>query len=571
MYESATFSSASSTPSRSTTSRCSTSQPNVSLVVVDRGFEVAHRDGDVVDLGQQHAASSGTGADCRVGPMERARRAAIAAALILGAALLVAFGRTIFGSWHSTGDHAVIELRTLDVGGRHTPLVGPYSRYGWSHPGPALFYALAPVLRLFAKRDIGTLAGAVVLNGLALGCIFAVLWRRRDAVALVAGVFVAAVLVRAMGGAGLLDPWNPYVIVLPLLACVICAWAAAGGSRWSLVATVVLASFVAQTHIGAAPAAIALVLFAFGWVVADAVRARGADRRRRVTTMAIAAGAGVVAWLPPVVQALTSDGGNLRAIWEFWTGSHAVSGWAQGARLVGPQFAIPAPWMGAHEKISLGGALDPSANRFPVALILLAVVTVLAARRRDRDALVLCSLAWRARARDLDRGVAPRGPAVRVPPAVGVGGGRGHLARGAVHGVAAAARAVAPDARRGPRGRSGRRVRAGGARRGERGPRAVPGGPRVARARARARAGARDRCATRPGRSCSTRGRRCARRAPRSACCSTPGTTASTRGSRRRSRHASNGSARSGTGRRPPCSSRATTTSRQRCGTRPTG
>jgi hypothetical protein len=338
-------------------------------------------------------ASSGTGADCRVDPMGRARQVAIAAALILAAALLVAFGRTVFGTWHATGDHAVIELRTLDVGGRHTPLIGPYSRYGWSHPGPALFFALAPVLRLFGDRDTGTLAGAVVLNALALGCIFTVLWKRRDTAALVITTLVATVLVLAVGGEGLFDPWNPYVIVLPLLAAVICAWTAVAGGRWSLVATVVLASFVAQTHIGAAPAAIALVAFAFVWIGIDAMRAHGRARSRRVVSMGIGVVAGLIVWLPPMIQALTTDGGNLRAIWDFWTEPHPVSGFAQGARLVGPQFAIPAPWMGAHEKIALGGALQPSANRFPIALILLVVVAVFAFRRRDREAIVLCSLA----------------------------------------------------------------------------------------------------------------------------------------------------------------------------------
>src|SRR5471030_794226 len=106
--------------------------------------------------------------------MERARKAALAVALILLAAIVFAFVRTLFGTWHATGDQAVIQLRTLDVGGRHTPLIGPYSRYGWSHPGPALFYALAPILRLFGGHDTGVLAGAVVLNALALVCILVV-------------------------------------------------------------------------------------------------------------------------------------------------------------------------------------------------------------------------------------------------------------------------------------------------------------------------------------------------------------------------------------------------------------
>ena len=325
--------------------------------------------------------------------MGRARTAAIAAALILLGAVIVALGRTMLGGWHATGDHAVLQMRALDVGGAHNPLLGPYSRYGWSHPGPALFYALAPTLRLFGGHDIGMLAGAVVINALALAAVFAATWRRRDAAALVIVVLVAAVLVRAHGGSALFDPWNPNVIVLPLLAAAVCAWTAAAGSRWALAATVVFASFVAQTHIGAAPAALALVLFAFAWVGYDAWRGRGDDRRRRLTTIAIAIGVGFVVWLPPIVQAVTTGGGNLRDIWDFWSASNPVTGFAQGARLVSPQFAIPAPWMGAHEHTALGGALVPSANRVPVALILLAVVTILAARRRDRRALTLCTLA----------------------------------------------------------------------------------------------------------------------------------------------------------------------------------
>ena len=112
-----------------------------------------------------------------------------------------------------------------------------------------------------------------------------------------------------------------------------------------------------------------------------------------VHTLAIALGAGLLVWLPAIVQAASTNGGNLRDIWDFWVASHSVTGFAEGARLIAPQFAIPAPWMGAHEHTALGGALVPSANRFPIALILLGVVTFLAVRRRDRRSLTLCSLA----------------------------------------------------------------------------------------------------------------------------------------------------------------------------------
>ena len=45
------------------------------------------------------------------------------------------------------GDLATTEMLTRDVGGR-SPSLGPYSRDGWFHPGPALFYVLALPYRL---------------------------------------------------------------------------------------------------------------------------------------------------------------------------------------------------------------------------------------------------------------------------------------------------------------------------------------------------------------------------------------------------------------------------------------
>src|SRR5205814_8098147 len=44
-----------------------------------------------------------------------------------------------------SGDPALLDMATRSAAHFHRQ-VGPYSRYGFSHPGPALFYAAAPVL-----------------------------------------------------------------------------------------------------------------------------------------------------------------------------------------------------------------------------------------------------------------------------------------------------------------------------------------------------------------------------------------------------------------------------------------
>ena len=56
--------------------------------------------------------------------------------------------------WHAGGDQALEMLRIEDVGTRHTPLLGAWSRWGWAHPGPVLFYALAPFYRLFGETGV---------------------------------------------------------------------------------------------------------------------------------------------------------------------------------------------------------------------------------------------------------------------------------------------------------------------------------------------------------------------------------------------------------------------------------
>ena len=48
-------------------------------------------------------------------------------------------------------DEAVTELATLNaLHGRQ--LLGPYSRYPWHHPGPSIFYLLAPMYEASGKR-----------------------------------------------------------------------------------------------------------------------------------------------------------------------------------------------------------------------------------------------------------------------------------------------------------------------------------------------------------------------------------------------------------------------------------
>jgi hypothetical protein len=64
------------------------------------------------------------------------------------------------------------------------------------------------------------------------------------------GLVVMLLVTRALGVGFFLDPWNPYVIVLPLFAVVLLAWDATAGDLWALPVAIGIGSFVVQSHVG---------------------------------------------------------------------------------------------------------------------------------------------------------------------------------------------------------------------------------------------------------------------------------------------------------------------------------
>jgi hypothetical protein len=324
------------------------------------------------------------------------------AAVLIVVPFVIAVISLVGSHWYPSSDLALEAVRIKDVGGHHTPLVGVQSRLGWDHPGPLMFWLLAPFHGLFGQT--GLLLGAAVLNAAALvGSL--IVARRRGGLPLVALVaIVAALLCRALGPELLIDPWNPWVPVLPFLLYAMLAWCVADQDWVALPWLVGIGSFVVQTHVGYAPevlglGALACALGAFGsyWEHRRARAGGSGDTQPPPSArrwIVVAAAVGFLVWLGPVVQQLTGSPGNLGEIVDsFRHPVDPVAGWEAGFGVMGRELALVGPWITGND--AAPSALVGTASTIPATLLLVATAALgaLAWRRGANDAGRLALLA----------------------------------------------------------------------------------------------------------------------------------------------------------------------------------
>ena len=316
-------------------------------------------------------------------PGARWSSSALAAVVVAAVAVpvLLAGLAALNGVWRPSGDWAVLALRVGDVGG-DSPLVGPYSRYGWNHPGPMLYWALAGPYHLLGRQPVDLLFGTALLNALAFAGTVGLAWRRgRLALVLLTGATLA-LLSSGLGPEVLRDPWNPYITLAPVALFAFLMWSVADGERWPIPVAAVVGSFLVQSHIGYAVLVASMTVATTGIVLYERRRrAAGATdhphRRRTVTVIATTALALGLCWAPVVVDQVAGSGNVAAMVSYFSGGSDTTVGLPDAVGLASRNLALPsAPWLGAEEPtVPDGGGLAPAA---PIGLVLPAAAFVLA-------------------------------------------------------------------------------------------------------------------------------------------------------------------------------------------------
>ena len=255
--------------------------------------------------------------------------------------------------------------------------MGVSGRFDWngvagSHPGPLLFWVLAPVYRLFGASSWALEAAVATLGYAATGVATWLGWRRAGRVGALAVALGMAVLLLAYGPETWTSPWNPYPPLLWWPVVLLAVWSVLCDDLVGLPVAVAAGSLCVQAHISFLGLVSCLVLLAVvALVVARRARAdqpvaaratdrsdedRGDEDRRAVDgddgpgPARVARWVGgsallmLALWAPPLLEQVRNDPGNLTIL-----GGHFLEG--------------------TEPSIGIGAAIESSLQRLdPIAL-----------------------------------------------------------------------------------------------------------------------------------------------------------------------------------------------------------
>jgi hypothetical protein len=292
-------------------------------------------------------------------------------------------------------DQANIDLRIRDVWtfSANTPLTGVYSRFGWNHPGPIMYYLLALFSGVTGEQAWATLVGNALLQGVAIVWIARLAWKYGGFRWMVPWLTVIALSYVAAKPTVLLAVWNPN-ITFPFFALFLLqSWLVGLGHARRLIGLAFVATFLVQTHVGYA----FLVLVIAGWALVRLwlVEHRAGRSLRRWEVWRAPLIVIVVLWfVPVVVDTALHFPGNLVRIVQFYVGlspgpKPAAVGLRAALGYLATEFRWRPPWLGGPDLTSIFD--DGLSSQSSVAWLLLPILLIGSswglARWRDRKEL----------------------------------------------------------------------------------------------------------------------------------------------------------------------------------------
>ncbi len=280
---------------------------------------------------------------------------AIAAGLAAAIPVMSSAIRAVQAGWVPAGDDGIIATRGWDVLTSHTPLIGQYSEAGlmihgqvMHSPGPMLYWLIALPERFGSVTSIAVTMG--IANTLAIVGAVALARRRGGLILMFATAAGIALMCQSLPAEAMHDIWNPAAGLFGFLLLIFLGWSLACDEHRLLPITVLVASYVTQTHLMyVAPTAMVLTVGCGGLLIRSLARRRAHSAGQEppppriwpwaLAALVVAAGC----WTEPAVDQIENSPGNLAMI--VHTAEHrgpklgATVGWHAVVRSVGVR-----PW-----------------------------------------------------------------------------------------------------------------------------------------------------------------------------------------------------------------------------------
>lgn len=321
------------------------------------------------------------------------------AGLVIGLAVAPMIA-TIVTQWGSdylpVQDFAVMDLRVRDVLTADTPLVGVYSQFAWNHPGPIVFWLLAPFSWISGGAGWGLVVGTATIQAAAVLVTSAIAWKFHGPRWAAFWAVLSAISYGATGPWMLLEPWNPH-IAFPIFILFLCiAWHATTEPGALVASLLVVGSMLVQLHVGYVP----LVGAVGAWTLFVVIRSRRRDDEPIPLAPIVrrASPALLVLWAPPIAENLARPPGNFPHLLSYFVlggSSEPRAGLNRALGLVANQFRLLPPWAGGTPDLDPStGLATGSSIWWLIVPTLLAVAGVGLWRGSPRRIRALLELSW---------------------------------------------------------------------------------------------------------------------------------------------------------------------------------
>ena len=267
-------------------------------------------------------------------------------------------------AWFPAGDMAQAELHMRGFFS-NPPLVGAAGRivsdtgFQGSHPGPGLWVAMLPVYLIGGRSTHALLAAAASVHIVSVVLAVRLAFHRGGRLLAVLTALAALLVIRASGPDFMVEPWNPWLAILPfavfvfLIGEVVAPIASAKHKRLSLIAAVIVGSYCLQCHAGYAVLVVGALVASIAVWVRDECRTTeskflGISQSWSKIRSGLFLGsfALLVVWSPVFIDQWRRSPGNLSILWEhFVTPSEPTLSLSMAVQVIATQFNLFGLWL----------------------------------------------------------------------------------------------------------------------------------------------------------------------------------------------------------------------------------